>query len=145
MNGLAPISPWLALLLLLATIGGCGKQGNSTIPVSGKITYGGGEWPASGNITFAPLSVAEGFPRRPGSAAFQQDGSFEVTSFKPGDGLVPGTYSISISCYEQQPVGTDPSSFDRFNAVPKDFKTDDLVIEVDSDPIVVEFDVPKKN
>lgn len=132
----------LACLLLMA-LAGCG-DGKQLVPVSGKLTYGGDEWPIPGNITFTPLSEfsagREGV-HRPGSARFGTDGKYVVGSFAQGDGLMPGTYHVSISCI-------DPLDFSKpreeLEFVPKDFKIDDLVVEAGMDPIVLNYDVPKK-
>jgi hypothetical protein len=134
------------LLAVAATaiLGGCGGSALPIIPVSGKVTHGGGAWPAAGTIVLSPLSVAEGHPRRPAIGNFKEDGTFKMTSFKPGDGVIPGTYSVKVTCYEKQPDANNPITFETYNVVPKDFKAKDIVVDPSESSVTVEFDVPKK-
>lgn len=124
---------------LLGVIG-CGNE-RPMVPVSGTVTFGGGEWPQAGTIGFTPVSSTDGVLTRAGSASFAKDGKFVVGSYKPGDGLMPGVYRVKVS-------SVDPSDFtkspEELNIVPKDFQPDDLVVEAGMDPIVLNFDVPKK-
>lgn len=113
------------------------------VPVSGVVTFAGGPCPKPGNISFSPVRVEEGVPRRPGRARFAEDGSYAATSFQEGDGLLPGTYTVLISCYEREPTSDDPRSYERFNLVPPDYRPE-LVVERSSGPIEVNFDVPPK-
>jgi hypothetical protein len=128
---------WLAILAVCsAAILGCGND-REMIPVSGRITYGGGSWPKSGNITFAPLEASGSTPLRPGAGAFKEDGAFVVGSYRPGDGLRPGKYHVIVSC-------VDVDTGVKIEHVPADFKTEELVIEPGQDDIELNFDVPKK-
>ena len=132
--------PFIAVSLAL----GCaGSDGPLVVPCKGKVTFAGGPCPKGGTITFSPMSVAAGMPRRPGSATFNEDGYFVVSSFGDGDGLVPGTYAAAISCWEGNPSGDDPGSFDRLNLVPADFSPE-VVIAPDADEVEANFDVPQK-
>jgi hypothetical protein len=135
----------LALIILsTAVLSGC-EQGLPTVPVTGEVTFAGGPPPARGTITFAPIEAAEGLPRRPGSGQFQSDDStYEITSFRPGDGLLPGRYAVNITCYTGIPSSSVPGSYDALNAVPRDWQPEELVIEMDSDPVEVNYDVPPK-
>lgn len=131
------------IALALATLG-CGPEGLPTIPVSGKVTFNNGPCPASGTIAFSPISVEEGLPRRPGTAEFTQDGEFHATSFRPGDGLLPGVYRVMISCWSGEPTNTDPSSYERLNCVPRGYKPEEIVVERSADAVEVNIDVPRK-
>jgi hypothetical protein len=130
-------------VLLLAPIG-CSDKGLPIVPVRGKVTFDGGPPPKPGSIAFAPISVADGLPHRPGTANFGTDGQFEVTSFRENDGLVAGTYQASVDCWLQNPSATDPSSFERFNAVPKGFQPPPVTVDADASVVEVVIDVPKK-
>jgi hypothetical protein len=79
-------------------------------------------------------------PTRPGAAQFGPDGKFVVGSFKPGDGLMPGRYSVSVSCFDAGSL----QQRDEAEFVPKDFKPEDLVIEKGQDAVELNFDVPQK-
>jgi hypothetical protein len=92
-------------LVLLATLAcvGCGDSRPETIPVTGRLTYGGGDWPNEGVIYFTALEPAEGFPRRAGTGYFEADGSFEAQTWVEGDGLMPGKYRVSVECWKVPP------------------------------------------
>lgn len=131
----------MALMLVVA---GCGGGNDLPIvPVSGTITFAGGPCPAEGTISFTPVSIEEGLPRRPGTAKFQTDGAFEVTSFEPGDGLIPGTYQAIINCWKAQPSSDNPSSYETNNHVPRDYRPE-VVVAKDADSAEVKLDVPPK-
>jgi hypothetical protein len=135
-NILASLSVFMLLL-------GCGGSNNDMVHVTGQLTYGGGEWPAAGIITLTPISTPAGGPSRPGSSNFNVDGEFAIGSYKPGDGLRPGTYNISVSCYDPAKMGQGKRPAE-MEFVPADFKHESLVIEPGQDDIVLNIDVPKK-
>jgi hypothetical protein len=140
-----PLDWWFAAAVAAMVIAGCGGGNNlPLIPVSGRVTFDGGPCPAEGSVTFMPVDVAPGLPRRPGIGKFKTDGRFVATSFREGDGLIPGHYAVSITCYQGLP---DPDSRDPFgdiNFVPGDYRPDDLVVDAGSGPIEVNYSVPPK-
>jgi hypothetical protein len=138
-----PLALALAVVLLGAVMG-CSDSGLPLVPVSGKVTFAGGPPPKPGSITFVPIAVAEGLPNRPGTANFDVSGKFRVTSFKPNDGLVPGTYQANLDCWMRDPYAHDPTTFERFNHVPRDYQPPPVTVDPDADEVVVNFDVPKK-
>jgi hypothetical protein len=135
----------IVLLFALAALAGCGQSGPEVVPVEGKITYGGGSWPRGGSLYFASAEPAAGLPRRPASATFDASGEFRPTSFKPGDGLVPGRYLVSVEAWESAPtMGAKPPR----SLVPKKYQspqTSGLEIEVVSGQgkITKTWDIPK--
>jgi hypothetical protein len=134
----------LIAVTLPTMVGGCSDKQSMTVPVTGRITFGGGECPAEGTIVFSPVAVEKGLPRRPGTAKFKPDGAFTVTSFHEGDGLIPGNYRPIINCWKGEPLTDDPSSFERLNYVPSNFKAKEIVVAPAGDALVVTLDVPKK-
>ena len=102
----------IALGLVFISLAGCAED-RGLVPVTGKITFQGDVMPGNGTIRFLPVSVDEGFPMRPGHANFDVDGVFAARSFMPGDGLYPGTYKVSVTCWEIPPVmgGPPPVSY----------------------------------
>jgi hypothetical protein len=115
------------------------------VPVTGKVTFAGNSPPADGTITFMPVEAKEGLPRRPGSGRFSSaDSSYEVTSFYPGDGLIPGRYEINISCYTKPPTSARPETFVTHNAVPENWRPAELVVPEDADELELDYDVPPK-
>jgi hypothetical protein len=133
-------------VMALAAIAGCGRSGPEVVPVAGKITYAGGAWPNKGSLYFTPVESAAGFPMRPGSAEFGLDGGFTVTSFKPGDGLVPGRYHVGIQCWTSPPVMGSETPVKSAVALKYQSPTTSC-LEVDVKPgqskVTVEWDVPK--
>jgi hypothetical protein len=103
---------WLLVALLSGTVG-CGSGGPyDYVPVSGTVTYADGtKIPlASMRLLFLPLDapeVAGAHPRR-AMANVTADGVFDcVTSYKYGDGLIPGKHKVVIeasSVQNGQPV-----------------------------------------
>lgn len=137
--------PMLMLLVGLIATAGCGSHEVTTVPVEGRITLAGGDWPATGLITFAPKEPAAGYPRRAGQAIFQPNGSFRATTFSTGDGLIPGTYSVNIRCVSS----TTQDISKGVNHVPAKYQRGEssgfevVVPADDSETIKVEFNVPK--
>jgi hypothetical protein len=134
----------IAALLSAALLTGC-SDGLPTVPVTGQVTFAGSPPPARGTITFMPMEAKEGMPRRPGSGKFDpDDSSYEVTTFSPGDGLIPGRYAVNITCYTSPPSSAKPETFVTLNAVPESWKPEELVVEEGSDALELNFDVPPK-
>jgi hypothetical protein len=136
---------WLAIPVAATALVGCRASHDlPLVPVSGRITFAGGPCPASGNVTFTPVDVDAGLPRRPGSATFHTDGEFAITTFRDGDGLLPGRYEVSITCFSGLPDPRSPDPWGDVSYVPSDYKPPQLVVAAGSDPIVVSYDVPEK-
>jgi hypothetical protein len=127
-----------------ALLAGCGGELLPLVPVSGVVTFDGGECPGPGNVTFQPLEVAAGLPNRPASGKFDRDGRYSVTSFQPGDGLLPGRYQVAVTCYSGLPNPKSRDPFGDVNHVPEDFRPDDLVVEAGSSPVQLDLNVPPK-
>ncbi len=103
----------VALLALLVLVG-CGHRGPEIVPVQGTITFGGGSWPKPGRLYLTVESSVQGLPSRPATATFDAAGNLTVTTFRPGDGLIPGKYRIAVECWEKPPEmgsSTPPKSF----------------------------------
>lgn len=131
----------MSLSIAAAAIAGCGANSKPLVQVSGRVTYGGGAWPFPGYITFSPIESADSAPARPGSGPFGVDGKYVVGSYRSGDGLMPGTYHVSVSCIDPNSASKPPAESE---FVPSDFTTKDLVVEAGMDPIELNLDVPKK-
>ena len=93
---------WLAVSTIVLCVTGCGSP-HGTVKVTGQVTVDGQPPPGPGRLTFNVVEPASGFPNRPAMAKFDTDGKFAATTFDPGDGVLPGSYTISIECYETPP------------------------------------------
>jgi hypothetical protein len=115
------------------------------VPVRGKITLGGGQWPKPGLLYFTIEEPAEGLPGRPGTAKFDTDGNFTVTSFDEGDGLIPGTYKIGVECWEVPPTMEGPPAKSYVSPVYESPATSGLtlIVEPGSQAVTLTWDVPK--
>ncbi len=132
----------IAAYAVLITCMGCGGNPHGTIRVVGKVTVDDQAPPGPGKIMFTPTEPAGGFPRRPGIATFGVDGYYEVQSWDPGDGLVPGHYQASVECWETPP-NLDGKPFKSYIAAKHQSPTTsglEIMIEVKSKS--VEFDIP---
>ena len=74
---------------------GCGIAGGGApttlIPVKGKVTYKG-QPVTRGRIKFEP----DGFGR-PASGQLKPDGTYELTTEKPGDGVIAGHHRVTVA------------------------------------------------
>ena len=90
----------------LAKVGGISAtpRGTRLVKVSGTVKFADGSVPEGGYrfITLCPAEV----PARSGEAELfkgaggeiKPDGRFEMTTVKPGDGVLPGRYKVTIRC-----------------------------------------------
>jgi hypothetical protein len=102
---LRPLFPVVSLAAVCCLCG-CGGGGDSdrpeTYPVTGTVTYNGA--PVEGaSVTFSPnvpiSQVGQGGAR----GAFgvtDAEGKYQLTTFAPQDGALPGEYRVSIMKYE---------------------------------------------
>jgi hypothetical protein len=130
---------FLAVVPVTLTASGC-DSGPLLVPLHGKVTFNGGPPPAAGVVSFAPLTVTEGLPRRPGRATFDTDGEFQASSFQPGDGLIPGRYGVTIIC--QKPASSDQVNPQQFSYVRRGYQAPDVVVEASAKEVKLDFDVP---
>ena len=130
-----------ALLAIgLPLTGGCGED-RGLVPVFGKVTLNGKRMPAAGDLTFVPVQVVKGFPMRPAKAEFDADGEYSAQSYKPGDGLYPGTYRVLVSCWEVPPTPDGPPA-KSFIPNPYQSRADsNLEVKVDAASDRVEFPI----
>ena len=79
-----------AIVLSLIVVAGCGGE---FIPTGGKITFDDNTPVPFGGVVFETDSfMADG--------QIKPDGTYTLSSLKPGDGLPAGTYKVSISAVE---------------------------------------------
>lgn len=77
----------LIVFCLFSVFSGCGGQG--FVPAGGKVTFEDGSPLTTGGISFSTDTfMADG--------TIQSDGTYTLSSLKPGDGLPPGNYTVTI-------------------------------------------------
>jgi hypothetical protein len=126
---------------------GCTKSKLDIVPVRGRITYGGGDWPTAGNLYFQPKEAASpSLPLRPGLAAFGTDGKFVVKTGQRS-GLVPGTYNMRVESWEEPPVMSSPGSGKSWVAaeyLQGPTPNYEIEVPVDSQGVDLKIDIPKR-
>ncbi len=134
---------WFTVVSVTA-LAGCDYDPLKKVHVHGTVTFDGGTCPGAGRITFSPVEIAAGLPRRPASGKFQEDGKYEAMSFRPGDGLIPGKYSVGVACFDPSKLSGAPSDdeFRKASLVGKSFQPLELVVEPGSDSVEFNIDVP---
>ncbi len=85
---------WIALGVCATMVLGCGGLDRpERVPVSGRVLIDG-EPLTVGNIQILPDGA------RAASGKIDSDGRFEMTTFEPGDGVVPGTHRVVVVANE---------------------------------------------
>jgi len=134
----------LAWLLLGVFILGCSDGGTGTIPVRGRVLYQGNPVDR-GLVTLQPTKLAEGVAMRPAMGEIQADGTFELSTFAPGDGVQPGEYEVSIRAVEREPEPED--DFEPVWLIPQKYgspRTNELSVSIAPDatgPVELEFEL----
>lgn len=142
----------LCFLALLLAVPGCGPARPATVPVAGTLTYGGGPFPKGGTLHFNHVKAAPGFHLRPASADFGPDGKFTSSAWEGTAGLVPGTYTMRIECWEVPPSMESGGRAAKSYMPPsmpggmimENGKPRELVVEPHAEPIKLDMDIPKK-
>jgi len=80
----------------IALVGCTGSDRPKTIPIKGHVTLDGQPPGEVGKLHFTPTEAAEGYDKRPAMGGFDVDGAYTVMSWSPGDGLVPGHYTVNV-------------------------------------------------
>lgn len=79
--------------LLLVLLAGCGRGGMSTYPAGGTVKYEDGSPLFAGTVSFRSVDSADGPSAR---GDIQPDGSFDLTTYSPGDGAVLGRHQAVV-------------------------------------------------
>jgi hypothetical protein len=139
-----PVARFVILLVLVCTAGCNSGSPFKYVKVRGKVAYeDGSPIPTSGiRLRFAALDapqVEKAYPR-PAFARVESNGEFDaVTSYKPGDGLIPGKHKVAIE------TGGGPSAN---IPVPKEYQsisTTPLVVDTADSPFDIKVPKPKGN
>jgi hypothetical protein len=104
---------WLVLLTVAAL--GCGSSGNVKVyPVKGKVNFEGQPMKGGGSIAFVPTSGQVGAAA---GGEIKEDGTYELMTYNPGDGSMPGDFRVVITQVtvkepEESEDGSAPKSAD---------------------------------
>src|SRR5690242_17080578 len=89
---------WAGIIVMVcaATLSGC--SGREAYPVSGKVTYKDGSVPKGtlAVVLFSPTPYSSATIRKGASGAIGPDGSFEMVTRMPGDGVLRGEYGVTF-------------------------------------------------
>jgi hypothetical protein len=94
----------LALLACAASLGelvGCG-QGHEVAQVRGKVVCRSGSLPESAirMVRFEPTADTDAAVRKGASGVINDDGTFELYTRRPGDGVHVGKYAVTFAFYK---------------------------------------------
>ena len=81
----------LAAALVLLAAGGCGPR---LYPVRGKVTYPDGRPVTEGLVVFESEGAEKPVTAR---GDIRPDGSYQLSTFRPGDGVPPGKYRALVA------------------------------------------------
>jgi len=127
-------------------------KGPRLVKVSGTVKFKDGtplQMPEGGRaaITFAPADtreITEGQIRKGASARIRPDGTFEMMTIRPGDGVIPGRYRVFLMTQKNVAVSPDdPAS----QFIPKKYtsaETSGLEVMIDKPRSDLRFELDKQ-
>lgn len=89
---------YLVLLTITAMACGCGDGNPKTYPVSGTVTLDGKPVPKA-----MLLFTLEGSTNKASTTLSDDQGKYALSTFKQGDGAVPGKYIVTVSKFQRGP------------------------------------------
>jgi hypothetical protein len=118
------VGPAVALLLLLGAAG-C-EAGGKLYPVGGNVTLDDGKPLTKGVVIF---ERTEGGPPVTARGEIKPDGSYQLSTYRPGDGVPPGKYRVLINPLDLSEVPDEEKQLP-FDAKYLKFETSGLEYEV---------------
>ena len=91
---------WLLVIVALILLTGCG---NGMVRVQGEVLLDDKPLPGA-NILLMPKSGG-----RPASAKSDASGKFQLTTLRPGDGILPGDYLVSVTAIDEKNLRYEPN------------------------------------
>jgi hypothetical protein len=124
----------LPCLLAAAIAAGCGSSDNVTVyPVKGKVNFNGKPMVGTGAISLIPTD------NQAGAAAggeIKEDGSYELMTYKPGDGSMPGNFRVVVhQVVFQEGQNTEDGAAPSSAGVPPPVPVADRIPEIYSNPM----------
>ena len=127
---------WIPGVVACLLVVGCGRS-SGTVPVTGRVAIGGQPPTAECVVMFVPHGEADG-PLRAGKAVCDEQGSFSATTFRLGDGLVPGRYRALVRCV----ISGSSESAPPVSLVPAGYEYPVFDVPGDSPRVELTIDVP---
>jgi hypothetical protein len=130
----------LVLALGLLALAGCGNSVPAlpgAVAARGKVVLPNGQPLRGGRIQFSRLDP----PNVDAFGDVAADGSFTLTTYKPDDGAVPGSYVVTISPYNYRHKSGSPVKVDGAAQIPAKYLeagTSDLKVEITEGENVLE-------
>jgi hypothetical protein len=81
---------WALVLIFLC---GCGSGDQKTYPAGGTVKFADGTPLVKGTVQFRSLDTERAVSAR---GTVKEDGTFELSTFEPGDGAVPGEHQAMV-------------------------------------------------
>jgi len=137
-----PIFLLTAAALAVSVTTGCGKS-RPVAQVSGKVVFKNGAMPKAAirMVRFEPSADTTSAIRKGASGSINDDGSFELYTRKPGDGVILGKYAVTFAFY--------PSAMDHRSLAPARYATAattpfHVVVDQDVDDLQFEIDAASR-
>jgi hypothetical protein len=130
---------WLAFVVSTVGLVGCG--GRTTYQVTGRVQYKDGS-PITGGARIIRLEPADDTTaeiRKVASGEIAPDGSFNMYSRVPGDGVIPGKYVVTFTVMDKPLGGKMLIPANYTNAAESPFK-----LEVDGDKTDLLYELEKR-
>jgi hypothetical protein len=118
---------WCVMATLFVGLAGCG--GREAYQVSGRAQYIDGS-PITGGVRvvrFEPMQDSRAEVRKAASAYIDPDGSFELFTRRPGDGVIAGSYAVTFTVLDKPMDGRSliPEKYNRIADTPFEIDVDD--------------------
>ena len=117
-------TPWKRLVVLVVGLAllwatGCKSSGPKMVRIRGMVSYKGAPLTnvTQGIVRYAPKEASSS--AREATGRIQPDGSFVMTTFQRGDGVVVGEYDITVSAYSNQELSRQETESGVHSAGPK--------------------------
>ncbi len=132
------VLPLMAILVLAGTFG-CGANQMPTYPASGKVSFSDGTPVTAGRVEFRSEDAKIRVPVR---AEIQEDGTFQLGTYEPGDGAAEGKYKAIVNpsmIYNKQRDVVVPAVkiHPRFGS----YRTSGIAFDVTRDPEQNQFSI----
>jgi hypothetical protein len=131
----------VTVALTLAACLGCGK-GKPVGQVRGRVICKNGELPQLGvrQIRFEPTPESKAVVRKGATGAINDDGTFELYTRKPGDGVHHGEYAVTFAFFKGAMDRESPLSPELASSATTPYR---VTVENDMDDL--QFEISLKN